>query len=129
LDDDKIEYQNKSYYGFDYTHGETSQFSSPANLRRKSFATSDNFRGARARSERLNQPTVQNQFTKNKRRKSTTGNSSSDSSKLGTFDGVFTPTVLSIWGIIVFLRFGFIIAQVGVIATLMMFSVGYLCVI
>jgi solute carrier family 12 (potassium/chloride transporters), member 9 len=29
----------------------------------------------------------------------------------------------------VFLRFGFIIAQVGVIATLMMFSVAYLCVI
>ncbi|OZJ05653.1 hypothetical protein BZG36_01518 [Bifiguratus adelaidae] len=45
--------------------------------------------------------------------------------KLSTFDGVFVPTVLTIWGIILFLRFGFIIGQAGVIGTLAMFGVGY----
>ncbi|KAF9435729.1 hypothetical protein BGZ76_005622 [Entomortierella beljakovae] len=47
------------------------------------------------------------------------------SSKLGVFSGVFVPCVLSIWGIILFLRFGFIISQAGVIGTLGMFIVGY----
>ncbi|RUP48234.1 amino acid permease-domain-containing protein [Jimgerdemannia flammicorona] len=46
--------------------------------------------------------------------------------RLETFDGVFVPTVLSIWGIILFLRFGFIIAQAGVMGTLGMFGLGYL---
>jgi hypothetical protein len=57
------------------------------------------------------------------------GNSAPESSKLGTFEGVFTPAVLSIWSIIVFLRFSFIVSEAGVVATLMMFSVGYMCVI
>ncbi|KAI8600122.1 amino acid permease-domain-containing protein [Dissophora ornata] len=47
------------------------------------------------------------------------------SSKLGVFSGVFVPCVLSIWGIILFLRFGFIIAQAGVVGTMGMFVVGY----
>ncbi|KAF9399524.1 hypothetical protein BGZ94_005708, partial [Podila epigama] len=47
------------------------------------------------------------------------------SSKLGTFSGVFIPCVLSIWGIILFLRFGFIIGQAGVMGTLGMFIIGY----
>ncbi|KAF9938259.1 hypothetical protein BGZ67_000345 [Mortierella alpina] len=48
-----------------------------------------------------------------------------NSSKLGVFSGVFVPCVLSIWGIILFLRFGFIIGQAGVMGTLAMFVVGY----
>ncbi|KAG0356577.1 hypothetical protein BG005_004483 [Podila minutissima] len=47
------------------------------------------------------------------------------SSKLGIFSGVFIPCVLSIWGIILFLRFGFIIGQAGVMGTLGMFVIGY----
>ncbi|KAG0017009.1 hypothetical protein BGZ81_010960 [Podila clonocystis] len=47
------------------------------------------------------------------------------SSKLGVFSGVFIPCVLSIWGIILFLRFGFIIGQAGVMGTMGMFVVGY----
>ncbi|KAF9549616.1 hypothetical protein EC957_003152 [Mortierella hygrophila] len=47
------------------------------------------------------------------------------SSKLGVFSGVFVPCILSIWGIILFLRFGFIIAQAGVMGTMAMFIVGY----
>lgn len=49
----------------------------------------------------------------------------SSSPKLDTFEGVFVPTVLSIWGIILFLRFGFIISQAGVLLTLSMFVLGY----
>ncbi|KAI8348534.1 amino acid permease-domain-containing protein [Mortierella sp. GBAus27b] len=48
------------------------------------------------------------------------------SSKLGVVSGVFVPCVLSIWGIILFLRFGFIIGQAGVMGTLGMFIIGYL---
>jgi len=48
------------------------------------------------------------------------------SSKLGVFSGVFVPCVLSIWGIILFLRFGFIIGQAGVLGTMAMFIVGYM---
>ncbi|KAG0093105.1 hypothetical protein BGZ92_007464 [Podila epicladia] len=47
------------------------------------------------------------------------------SSKLGVFSGVFIPCVLSIWGIILFLRFGFIIGQAGVMGTMGMFVIGY----
>ncbi|KAL2916318.1 hypothetical protein HK105_204074 [Polyrhizophydium stewartii] len=45
--------------------------------------------------------------------------------KLGTFEGVFVPVVLSIWGIIVLLRYGFILGQAGLVATIAMFSLGY----
>ncbi|KAK3807263.1 MAG: amino acid permease-domain-containing protein [Benniella sp.] len=51
---------------------------------------------------------------------------STKSSKLGTISGVFVPCWLSIWGIILFLRFGFIIGQAGVMGTMGMFIVGYL---
>jgi potassium/chloride transporter 9 len=34
--------------------------------------------------------------------------------KMGTFTGVFIPTSLNIFSILVFLRFGFILGQVGV---------------
>jgi len=51
---------------------------------------------------------------------------STKSSKLGTVSGVFVPCWLSIWGIILFLRFGFIIGQAGVMGTMGMFIVGYL---
>jgi solute carrier family 12 (potassium/chloride transporters), member 9 len=35
--------------------------------------------------------------------------------RLGTFQGVFIPTSLNIFSILVFLRFGFILGQSGVI--------------
>ena len=34
--------------------------------------------------------------------------------KLGTFAGVFTPSILTILGIILFLRLGFVIGQAGI---------------
>ncbi|KAL1918127.1 uncharacterized protein VTP21DRAFT_3393 [Calcarisporiella thermophila] len=49
--------------------------------------------------------------------------------KLGTFDGVFVPTVLSIWGIIFFIRFGFVIGQAGILGTVFLFLAGYTIVI
>jgi hypothetical protein len=47
-------------------------------------------------------------------------------SKLGTIDGVFIPTWLSIWGILLFLRLGFCVGQAGLWQTLSMLSIGYI---
>ncbi len=43
---------------------------------------------------------------------------SGDGNRFGTFAGVFTPCVLTILGVIMFLRFGFVVGQAGVLATL-----------
>ena len=40
------------------------------------------------------------------------------SAKLGTFSGVFTPSILTILGIILFLRLGYIVGTAGVAQTL-----------
>lgn len=50
------------------------------------------------------------------RRKSTFG---PPSGKLGTFLGVFTPTILTILGVIMYLRFGWVLGQVGLLQTLL----------
>lgn len=39
--------------------------------------------------------------------------------RFGTFAGVFTPCVLTILGVIMFLRFGFVVGQAGIAATLL----------
>lgn len=39
--------------------------------------------------------------------------------KLGTFLGVFTPTILTILGVIMYLRFGWVVGQVGLYKTLL----------
>ncbi len=41
------------------------------------------------------------------------------SNKLGTFIGVYTPTILTILGVIMYLRFGWVVGQVGVGKTLL----------
>ena len=43
----------------------------------------------------------------------------SSSGKLGTFLGVFTPTILTILGVIMYLRFGWVVGQVGLLKTLL----------
>ncbi|KAL6242261.1 hypothetical protein RBB50_010809 [Rhinocladiella similis] len=46
--------------------------------------------------------------------------------KLGTFSGVFVPTSLNVLSILMFIRFGFILGQSGVIGMLGMLAVAYL---
>ncbi|QLL32684.1 hypothetical protein HG536_0D02060 [Torulaspora globosa] len=46
--------------------------------------------------------------------------------KLGTFDGVFVPTSLNVLSILMFLRFGFILGQLGFICTLGLLVLSYL---
>jgi potassium/chloride transporter 9 len=46
-------------------------------------------------------------------------------SKLGTFDGVFMPTSLNVLSILMFLRFGFIIGQMGILGSFVLLFMSY----
>ncbi|KAK6334718.1 hypothetical protein TWF718_010165 [Orbilia javanica] len=48
------------------------------------------------------------------------------SNKLGTFNGVFVPTTLNVLSILMFLRFGFILGQSGVLGMMAMLGASYL---
>lgn len=45
--------------------------------------------------------------------------------KLGTFEGVFLPTSLNVLSILMFLRFGFIIGQMGIAGTILLLLMSY----
>ncbi|WFD29062.1 hypothetical protein MSPP1_000067 [Malassezia sp. CBS 17886] len=45
--------------------------------------------------------------------------------KLGTWDGVFMPVTLNVLGIILFLRFGFILGQAGLLGSFVLLAVSY----
>ncbi|KAF9888718.1 hypothetical protein FE257_008293 [Aspergillus nanangensis] len=51
--------------------------------------------------------------------------SSDISEKLGTFSGVFVPTTLNVLSILMFLRFGFILGQAGLLGMLGLLAVSY----
>ncbi|CCF59378.1 hypothetical protein KAFR_0G03460 [Kazachstania africana CBS 2517] len=46
--------------------------------------------------------------------------------KLGTYDGVFVPTALNVLSILMFLRFGFILGQLGIICTMGLLLLSYI---
>ncbi|WP_339923448.1 Na-K-Cl cotransporter [uncultured Cyclobacterium sp.] len=48
----------------------------------------------------------------------------SSSTKLGTFGGVFTPSLLTILGVIMYLRFGWVVGNVGLIGTLLIVTLS-----
>ncbi|NJN00009.1 MAG: amino acid permease [Phormidesmis sp. RL_2_1] len=43
---------------------------------------------------------------------------------LGTFGGVFTPSILTILGVIMYLRFGWVVGQVGLLPTLLIVTIA-----
>lgn len=51
--------------------------------------------------------------------------SSKTSSKLGTMNGVTLPTILNVLSILMFLRFGFIIGQMGILGTIFLLLISY----
>ncbi|MGK7907175.1 MAG: amino acid permease [Synechococcus sp.] len=46
------------------------------------------------------------------------GNNTGDDRGLGTFGGVYTPSILTILGVIMYLRFGWVVGNVGLIGTI-----------
>lgn len=46
--------------------------------------------------------------------------------KFGTFGGVFTPSILTIFGIVMYLRAGFCVGQVGIVSALVILGIGEL---
>ena len=51
-------------------------------------------------------------------------NGATSSGKLGTFGGVFTPSLLTILGVIMYLRFGWVVGNVGLIGTLLIVTLS-----
>ncbi|MGQ1890023.1 Na-K-Cl cotransporter [Thermophagus sp. OGC60D27] len=47
-----------------------------------------------------------------------------ESKKLGTFGGVFTPSLLTILGVIMYLRFGWVVGNVGLMGTMLIVSLS-----
>ncbi|NEQ51897.1 MAG: amino acid permease [Leptolyngbya sp. SIO3F4] len=47
-----------------------------------------------------------------------------NSTGLGTFGGVFTPSILTILGVIMYLRFGWVVGQMGLIKTLLIVTIS-----
>ncbi|ODV96355.1 hypothetical protein PACTADRAFT_41471 [Pachysolen tannophilus NRRL Y-2460] len=47
------------------------------------------------------------------------------SQKLGTFGGVFLPTALNVLSILMFLRFGFVVGQMGILGSLLLLFMSY----
>jgi solute carrier family 12 sodium/potassium/chloride transporter 2 len=47
-----------------------------------------------------------------------------ENNKLGTFGGVFTPSLLTILGVIMYLRFGWVVGNVGLIGTLLIVTLA-----
>ncbi|MGB7518793.1 MAG: hypothetical protein WA896_04060, partial [Spirulinaceae cyanobacterium] len=47
-----------------------------------------------------------------------------NSSGLGTFGGVYTPSILTILGVIMYLRFGWVVGNVGLIGTLIIVTLS-----
>ncbi|MEO0808692.1 MAG: Na-K-Cl cotransporter, partial [Cyanobacteria bacterium J06643_4] len=50
--------------------------------------------------------------------------SKNEATGLGTFGGVFTPSILTILGVIMYLRFGWVVGQVGLIPTLIIVTIA-----
>ena len=48
----------------------------------------------------------------------------SNPSGLGTFGGVFTPSILTILGVIMYLRFGWVVGQMGLVNTLLIVTIS-----
>ncbi|MEO0708308.1 MAG: amino acid permease [Cyanobacteria bacterium J06649_5] len=50
--------------------------------------------------------------------------SKDEATGLGTFGGVFTPSILTILGVIMYLRFGWVVGQVGLIPTMIIVTIA-----
>lgn len=55
---------------------------------------------------------------------SNSSNSVAPATGLGTFGGVFTPSILTILGVIMYLRFGWVVGNAGLIGTLMIVTIS-----
>jgi len=59
-----------------------------------------------------------------RRQQSNVAVTSEESSGLGTFGGVYTPSILTILGVIMYLRFGWVVGNVGLVGTLIIVTLS-----
>ncbi|MBN1760350.1 MAG: amino acid permease [Chitinispirillaceae bacterium] len=59
----------------------------------------------------------------------TTRTPSSEAAKFSTFGGVFTPSILTILGVIMFMRAGFVLGHAGILSTLLILGISKLITI
>ncbi|MEM9136635.1 MAG: hypothetical protein AAGB01_04720, partial [Cyanobacteria bacterium P01_F01_bin.42] len=52
------------------------------------------------------------------------GGAETAESGFGTFEGVFTPSILTILGVIMYLKFGWVVAHVGLLGTLLIVTIS-----
>ncbi|KAF9993657.1 hypothetical protein BGZ79_001655 [Entomortierella chlamydospora] len=118
VDQSKASYGSNDYPGSnDWAYSATAAISDAAGLMSSSGNRSSGISCRSNQDDRRSDPVFPTQLNP--------ALATTNSSKLSVFSGVFVPCVLSIWGIILFLRFGFIISQAGVVGTMAMFIVGY----
>ncbi|RLV94909.1 Vacuolar cation-chloride cotransporter 1 [Spathaspora sp. JA1] len=100
-----------------YPPNETTQLLLP-NRSRNSTSQRTTPRSARATSKPSNNVGDSKSKEKDNKSKGT-------KNKLGTFEGVFLPTSLNVLSILMFLRFGFIIGQMGILGTMFLLILSY----
>jgi len=60
---------------------------------------------------------------------SVSSNSGESPKRFGTFEGVFTPTILTIIGVILFLRLGWVVGNVGFLGALLIISLAHIATV
>jgi potassium/chloride transporter 9 len=112
------ELEGRQYYGRPSSNSHTSNLSY-----RHSNKQSSSSHGLSTSIHHNHHDSLNNGSSTNKMHLNTASEGSNN--KLGTFEGVFIPTTLNVLSILMFLRFGFILGQTGILGMLLLLTISY----